>query len=225
MTHTRKLDPAAPVKSRDWYWLTHGVTNYVMAPKEVTESPLYKMDDGARRWLLNTARRHYWRVCNWYDLDDLIQDGITHYYLILARYPKVKDRPHIMSLFQLTFNNHINDLSRHRSGHPEILECALGNPKSDDANSEFAMSPFARLQGSEPSHETICLIAATAPEPVRKVLAAINSDRGARTMRAAYRVRKGGVRETLNERLCRLIGMDPLEIDLVGLLRSHLTTV
>ena len=73
------------------------------------------MDDGATRWLFKTARQNFWRVANWYDFDDLIQDGYLTYYRICRRYPDVKERAHIMGLFQVSFINHLHRLANLRT--------------------------------------------------------------------------------------------------------------
>lgn len=79
------------------------------------------MDQGARAWLARTARKNYWRVSDWYDLDDLIQDGYWHWYRIINKYPYITKprmtrnaRRIIMGLFQRTYTNHLHDLAKRR---------------------------------------------------------------------------------------------------------------
>jgi hypothetical protein len=83
------------------------------------------MDMGARRWLVKTAYKNLWRVHSFYDLDDLIQDGHMMYALVVQRYPQAKDPPHIMRLFQITFLNHIHDLSKHQSRMAALIDATV----------------------------------------------------------------------------------------------------
>lgn len=63
-------------------------------------------------WVVNTARRHFWRVPRWYDFDDLVQDGMVTFCRVEKKYRgKVKNERHMMRLFQIAFINHIHDLS------------------------------------------------------------------------------------------------------------------
>jgi len=81
---------------------------------------LRNMDRGAKLWLYKYARRNFWRVSCWYELDDLIQDGHMHYQRILDKYPRVANPAHLMRLFQITFANHLNDLSKFKTRAAEI---------------------------------------------------------------------------------------------------------
>jgi hypothetical protein len=62
-----------------------------------------------------------------------------------------------------------------------------------------------------------------APREVKTVLKYLHSDIGQRTWRAPYKVRKDGTRQTLNDRLCRLVGLNPDEVDLPVTVQNFLT--
>ena len=165
------------------------------------------MDEGAKRWLYRTAKRHYWRVWEWYGIDALIQDGHMHYARLCARYPNVTERKHMMSLFQVTFLNHINSLS-------------VARTRENEASLEL----LRNLAGfSEPEGATFQALVAQAPPPVRRLIELIASPTGCKKLRSRYRVKPTGERETLNERLCRLVGVDPASCDLPSMIRQHFT--
>lgn len=74
-------------------------------------------------WIYNHATKNFWRVASWYELDDLVQDGLMKAYGCLERYgiPGVDiDPPHFMALVKSAFHNHIGDLLRHSRPEQEL---------------------------------------------------------------------------------------------------------
>ena len=189
------------------------------------------MDDGARRWLFKTARKNYWRVSAWYDLDDLIQEGYVAYYIVLNKYPRAVDPPHRMGLFRVIFLNRLHDLANARTHMvQETCESDLIRPATSDTD-EFFESPLAQIP-AEPSILEALSSLSYAPQYVRDALKLFASEDGLRSLRAVYRKVPVGEkcpgkrqhlrRETLNERMCRLTGYDPAETDIVGGIRACL---
>jgi hypothetical protein len=191
------------------------------------------MDDGAKLWMMKYARRHFWRVSSWCDLDDLIQDGYMTYYRIVAKYcyprrryitqhgqvmpprPKarpVKDRPHLMALFKLAFAQHIDELAKRRTAEPEMPVSQL--TPSDN-------SPHGWLWDTIASESDPAQAAALAPWRARAALDALELA-PQRVLRSHYRVRVGAEDETLNERLCKILGLNHADFDLVGALFEYL---
>lgn len=152
------------------------------------------MDAGARNWLLMTAKKNYWRVAPWIELEDLIQDGYMLWISTRRRYMSAIYIPHIMRLFQVTYVNHIHDLARQSS---RLLE----QPFSQfDDSAAFAITNLEACQFSE-----LLRLMAEAPGNLKAILIALHSkDRPLRP-----RVRTNGVRATLNERLAHLVKVSP----------------
>jgi DNA-directed RNA polymerase specialized sigma24 family protein len=73
-----------------------------------------QIDHGARVWLARTATKQYWRVAVWYELDDLVQDGLMCWQIVACKYKRA-NRRHLMSLFQITYINHIHKLANKRT--------------------------------------------------------------------------------------------------------------
>lgn len=168
------------------------------------------MDEGARRWLLNTARSNFWRVCHWMELEDLIQDGYMHFVRVCNRYPGSNPSQR-MALFKVVYKNHLNVLSQKRTRKPELSYMDYSTPEDPDG--------FERIL--PPSKFTDLTPLTTAPEPIRKVLSIFGSTKGLLALRQEYKCR-GRQRETRNERLCKLCGLDPNQFDLPTLLKNYL---
>jgi hypothetical protein len=94
-----------------------------------------RLDSGGRNWLIKTAKQNLWRVANWYELDDLIEDGLLCWQIVLAKYPQVVARPHLMRLFQTTYRNHLHQLANKRTQTTEtcmaILPDLLPDPDAE----------------------------------------------------------------------------------------------
>lgn len=149
------------------------------------------MDQGARGWLLKTARENYWRVATICDFDDLVQEGGLVWARIVNRYPNVTDMPHRMALFKRAFINRIHDLSK-KATKADIPECDLPNPIS------------VLLEQPDPDQDVdLALIIEQLPGSIRRLLGRIIED-----PERPYRRFLDHTRETTNRRLCRLAGID-----------------
>jgi len=174
------------------------------------------MDQGALGWMIRTARKNHWRVSAYIDLDDLMQDGYFYWLRIGSRYPDVKDQPLRMRLFQTAFNNHLTNLATRRTRQPNFLPLMVQQLEEE--------------AGRTPEHELIELPPTTIAYSdhgicrnlVRRAIEALGSDAGAAAWRAPYDRRADGTRETTNERLCRIVGVDPTQINMLAVLRAAL---
>lgn len=157
----------------------------------------WPIDRPAIKWIYKTANKNVWRVATAsYEIDDLIQDGFMCWAKVSQRYGNVADRPHIMSLFQRTFLNHIHMLANKRS-----QELDLNQPI--DIVSEYTISNSLKEQ----ELATFQVLCNQAPYPVKKILGVFASDEGLRKLRSQPRAKEGEtkapLKETLSEALCR----------------------
>lgn len=166
-------------------------------------------DKGAVRWLHSYSRRHYWRVAAWMDYDDLIQDGYYAWCEVCWRYPNAVNNPaHIMSLFKLCFADKITDLSRGKT------------KQQDDARSDIVdIFDGDAVQSPDPSNFN--LLVAKAPKLVRDTIALLTSETHRDELAKPYAKQANGRRETLNQRICSLMGLDPEQIDVVRETRTY----
>lgn len=163
------------------------------------------MDDGAKGWLYKTARKNYWRVAQFYEFDDLVQDGFYWYYFVRQRYPQATERKHIMALFQRCFTNHIHDLAKGTkcyglgvSGAQKAIPVSWLSPgNTEAAEGVYASAPcpdaeLLRFVVEAPAHVRACLKALlAAPEKLR----------------APLRKRLYAADESFNEQLCNIAGL------------------
>lgn len=178
------------------------------------------MDEGLYKWIIKTARQNYHRVKPDLDLDDLIQEGFFCYAKVRSKYPEIfvlkrptqGDRKWVQKLVETTFNRRIIDLSYKRQLCEEDI-ISFGTP--DEAVAALASAP----QQNEVAHFAVMI--AQAPEEIRAVLTAIASSsieelsyfrkrfiaRGGST--SVHSFKRQRLRETTNDYLARLAGLDP----------------
>lgn len=166
----------------------------------------FKMDTGAKNWLRKTALKNYWRVALWISLDDLLQDGEVCWMVARHRYTEATTTQ-LMALFKTIYTNHLHDLANSHTRQTEIPFAALSDSNLETIDEESC--PFAEL----------LRLVTEAPSRVSHLLGNLLQD--PTPLRAAYR-RDGFVRETTNERLCALTGLDPVTFDLHTAVRGSL---
>lgn len=168
-------------------------------------------DKGAEIWLINTAKKNFWRVATWYDLKDLINDGYLCYYTVIERYPHATEPEHIMSLFKRTYINHITDLANRSSRQVDCIEACLNFTEESQINAfiESYACDFSSLL------QTIL----EAPQVVAEAIKAYIADPDIFAPLESYADR---TRETNNARLCKRTGRDVP--DLRELVRNYLRT-
>lgn len=151
-----------------------------------------EMDRGARLWMLQYARRSFWKVSSYIDLDDLIQEGYLAWHRVSIRYPNITERRHMMSLFQRTFCNLIVDIAKQRT-------------KEAHLNIQFTQEIYEyNNRMSEHEVSTLYVMLQQAPTPVRKVVELLSTEGGRKRLCTIYRMYSNGQRETTNDRLRRL---------------------
>lgn len=183
----------------------------IKVPQEYFRLP----DEGARRWMIKYARKNLWRVNTICDMDDLVQDGWLCYMVCMRRYPNATNMSHLMRLFQVTFINHIHDLSKYQSRMLSFID-----PHAEIEETEKYMDPREAEQGDS------YVIPNSAPWYVHAFLRLLCSPEGQRKLRRPYRIRLSGVREETHSRLCRMIGADPEQTPtLPGALEDYFASV
>jgi DNA-directed RNA polymerase specialized sigma24 family protein len=155
------------------------------------------MDQGVRGWILKTARENLWRVSGHIEIDDLVQDGFMFWHRIVTRYPNVTETKHRMSLFKTAFTNHIHDLSKRKTRLDVVPEADIDVPIEH------------MREGEDPSQDPdLSFIIKQLPPAIMRVLTRMMEREN------PYRLRLDRTRETTNERLCRIAGLDPSHRDI-----------
>lgn len=179
------------------------------------------LDDSARIWMVRYARKNFWRVAAWYDLDDLIQDGymcwahICRYYCNSERDAPVTEIKHLMSLFKRAFSNHVHQLANKRSA---------GNWFSPFCGEMVVTEECVDLEDPAlvlpTSTDADAISLAEAPPAVRKLIDEITQH--PELVDVQCRRQLAGRRQTTNEWLCSIVGLDPTQFDLRTQLMEHL---
>lgn len=176
-------------------------------------------------WVVNYLSANAWRTQPEHDFDDLLQEAYILFMVCQERYTHVTEERHFFSLFRRALTNRVNDLSVVRSKRHEQTLYPTGPEGDEQAASTFLACSNDDERGVDHgSGESVAdtdlrLDLAGAPEPVAQV-AAMLSDPD--PLRFRYLRTADGVRQTTNEFLCYLAGVDPTEYNLSRWLRKVL---
>jgi hypothetical protein len=169
----------------------------------------HTMDNGAKIWMWKYCKKNHWRVAVWVDFDDLIQEGYFAYYDTLRRYPTAVEPQHIMSLFKLVLRSNIEDMVRKHS--KQIDDARSDIVEAFDGDAVLSLDSFV-LQS----------LLVKAPQAIKDVLALFADDNQREELAKPLVKYDNGRRESLNDRVCQLLGRDNNK-DLVGQLKTYFT--
>lgn len=169
------------------------------------------IDESLKKWIMKTARRNLWRVARWYEIEDLVGDGMMIAAKISRQYAPANQR-HYMALVMTAYNNHVESLARKRRRGDDVLAADMA-PTGVDF--DWWLSA---LMGHAHSDAALSRLLSKARFPVDEVISLFLTDRGV----AELRRRPQRPRETPNRYICRLLGVDHDEYDVPALVESFL---
>lgn len=182
------------------------------------------LDKGMKGFIVNVARKEFWKVASYYEFQDLVQDGYLCYSKCKQRLharlqvenPTKEQRREVQAFVARAFFNHISTLASKRMG---VHEQPVSSLLSEEANSETEL--WDKLLPSTPEEGTLRTLLASAPAEIKQLAMLLASD--GLSLLGFERKRKGRrlLRETTNEYYCRLVGRNPETDDLVGRVRAY----
>lgn len=174
-----------------------------------------QMDDAVLAWMTRTAQSNLWRVRNYCELDDLLQDGAICWIRVVRFYPGTT-MAHRFGLFQTTYMRHLHDLARRSSRRRFVFAADVAT-----ARGTSEISVYDAALGVDEERATLYTKLQQAPEVVRAFVSTVLTDEGCAQWRQPYRVRAGRRHETRSQRWARLAGAGG-EYNLPKLLREAL---
>lgn len=169
------------------------------------------MNETSRRWIYKYANKNYSRVANWIEYEDLIQEGYVAYYEVRKRYPAATQPAHIQSLLQLVFRSRIEDIIR--------KAMRKGRPPTTDTLDAFKDVEPPSLVEADTSGLQLLLI--QAPKIIKDVLGVLTDPVMRDALDKPFGRINNGRKETLNDRLCALLGVDSKKNDVVKQTRMY----
>ena len=173
------------------------------------------LDAGLRHWITKTARKQYWRVAAWIGLDDLIQEGMVVFAMCRQKY-KVENKAHFMALVKTCYQNRITDMANeHKLREVPFSQLVV---QSDTAYRETDV--LDHLCGSVPPEQEFQAALSRAPDEIRALMRMLHDPQMCGELQKPLVKRSDGTRETHSERICRLLGIE--YVDMEQLLREVL---
>lgn len=182
------------------------------------------LDRALQGWIVNTAKRNYWRVYCWYELDDLVQDGLLCYAKCKRRYafldvaePTKEQQKWFMSLVCTSFVRYID---------------SLAGKRWDEESNYLPLEEIADSEVCNSVHQPWgMLLVGEAPSAIRRLVSGLASDvAGYARQRLVFaktkttpRLKrlKRPLRETTNQFYCRLAGEDPQQVNMVSVVNAY----
>jgi hypothetical protein len=182
------------------------------------------LDEGMRGWIVNAARREFWRVQELCDLADLVQDGYLCFAKCARAYPELslvttpsKDqRRQFQALVKTAFANHVSTLAVKHKG---VSVRAVSQISVDPASATDAV--WDKIAPPQQEEATLLTLLASAPAEIAQLAQLLAAD-GLDVLRfKRTRTRRRALRETTNEYFCRLLGLDPAHHDLRAKVKAY----
>jgi len=173
------------------------------------------LDAGVQGLIKNMATKNFWRVAYWYELDDIIQDGYMVWTKVRRHYPDITNIRHLTALFRTSYDRYIIDLSKKRTRLEEVAVSQLAAPDSDGTDEMEA------LLGVQHETTTVTMLMHSAPAELKQLWRFLTSEDGRRRLRERKLVYKNGTRETTNQFLCRVLGLDAESVNLEEMAKQH----
>jgi len=148
--------------------------------------------DVVLKYAMKYLARNEWRVRPLYELDDLLQESYLLFLKLQERY-NFQNAKHFMAMWKICLHNWLGGLSMLRTKRCEVSleEIDLVDTKQDRA---VAIIAWEKRK-------------ATAPEPIRRLVEAVESGRGVPSLK--FRRYHSGGREATSKHLCRIAGVNP----------------
>ncbi len=181
-------------------------------------------------WSKNYIRKNQWRMDYLYEFEDLLQEAYIKFLHCKFKYPKVIEPKHFMSLYQSSLINHFNNLSNKSKYRNRFV--ALQSESDPHENYLHQQKLSVKLkQPTENSYGDVAVLLSNAPLPIKKLINAfLDNDKIFEFRKISRRTKCGhttlsdggmGIRETTNQKYCRIIGCDPSKINIVKAVRYY----
>jgi len=172
-------------------------------------------------WIVKYARENYWKVKDFMLLEDLIHQGFECLLIAKQKYPDryENDPKRFINTVKLIFANDIPYLQNRNIRMPEGQLMRIGDMCGDGQEYSFT----EMLAGADEDQEVRECIA-DAPERIRKILEAFFDEASAVHGMVSRKLRyhMDGTRDSLNERFCNFLGLDPRQNDICQELKDYL---
>jgi hypothetical protein len=155
-----------------------------------------------KHWIIKYSKTNYWRVRAWMDFDDLIHEGIAAYYEVRHRYPDAVEVPHIQHLLMKVMRSRVEHIIRRHYKQADVYVDSTVVERYDGVTEDMTEIHAKLLE---------------TPIAVRDLLSALVSPAGD--------VEEKGYRDSLHERLCRILDKDPKRNRASTIVRTYFATI
>jgi hypothetical protein len=187
------------------------------------------LDAGMRGFIVNTAKREFWKVAGWYEFEDLVQDGYLCFYKcrqrlhkrLLVDSPTKEQRREVQAYVKTAFFNHISTLASKRMAVREITLSNLIQHVHTDQGDVRNADVWNDLAPPQMEEATLLTMLTSAPAEIKQLVQLLVSDGLDLLKFERKRTKRRLLRETTNEYYCRILNLDPKQHDIVEQLKDY----
>lgn len=164
-------------------------------------------------FVVNFLKKNFWRIQRSHEYEDALQEAALVFYETEKRYHESVDNDAwMMSLFKVSWINRFNDLAQ--AEHTRKKGPCMSELTDDD--STFLNTMLA----ADPTYAAVLL--REVPEGVRQVLSIFaQAPAELQALAAAAWLAQGHNKVDGNAYLCRLVGMDPVKVNVVEMVSQY----
>lgn len=177
-----------------------------------------EFNDTLKKWTAAFCYKNAWKVAGLMDYDDLYQECCVKFTVCKNKYRNLDGPAHFASLYRTACGNMLINFAAKRNEMFEAkLQRAEPTPERDPLDAVWVDEHFGYLQR----------LVDTVPE-LKELVSAFNDQAKMQEMRKGKRVSRArcGVRlrETRNQFLCRVLGLDPDQFNVAQAIDDYLRT-
>jgi len=186
---------------------------------------IYSFEGPIEGYVINFLQKNYWRVKNYFDYEDAVQEARYTFTLLLRRMERnnslIENAKHLMSLFKSAWTRHFHTLSNRDT---KRIDFAISNYTTEDHDDWILDS--INLDASSHNLGYLEVVIDQAPKEVRQVLNLLLTAPKEMLGMAVESWGNNNKRNSTitNEFLCRMLGYNHKEIDLIKNVRNYLLT-
>lgn len=170
-------------------------------------------------WTAKFCRRNVWRVRGLCEFEDLFQDCVVKFLICQNKYPNLSS-DNFDAFYKISVRNHVNDLSRKAS------ESRAGRRVEEMTDIQIESAAAMTPEPVDYNLGEIAVIIQQAPAELKLLMVAVCEDGCSILHQSSNGLLstdgRTRTRETTNQRLCRLLGLDSRRVDLRQMALQHI---
>lgn len=177
-------------------------------------------DDRFKGWLCKYVKKNLWKVGDYIDFEDLIQDGYILFIKLQKKYPDAEIKQ-FMALFKRSFSNYIYDLRKSNLREHDCLSLLINESIIDNTINNLSIS-YGEKEESDYLLELDKTLFQAPKDFITIITALLNGTYSKKNKKFMSKLR---IRESTNEFLCRIVNKNPKNNNIVKEIQQYFNII